>query len=112
MLCDQEEMIVRFNNVNRTFIGRRTQYDARTKQKNADNTKILNNNRNFLSNFYPFSSSLLMMIHRHIDGEPELTRLPGTVAGVTMLTQLLVLRSQNLTVLSCDPLTNIAPPQL
>lgn len=36
----------------------------------------------------------------------------GEVAGVMTLTQPRVRRSQNLTVLSCDPLTNIAPPQL
>nr|CAD7429903.1 unnamed protein product [Timema monikensis] len=51
--------------------------------------------------------------HMVATGEPCCRyKLPGTVAGVTMLTQPLVRRSQNLTVLSCDPLTNIAPPQL
>ena len=41
-----------------------------------------------------------------------LTGLVGVAPGVMTLTQPLVRRSQNLTVLSCDPDTNIAPPQV
>lgn len=72
--------------------------------------------------------------HTAATGDP--CREPGTVAGVTVLTQPRVLKSQNRTVLSCDisemkirqyfgkcfkyqfdavtcePETNIAPPQL